>query len=262
MVNGARVGPVEIVNAYEAVETHPKAQVSDLVIDGVNAAVQRGCVRVIGERVVVRNLRCTMVGGPQSDIRNLPFGLHVRGGQHIQVENSVFSGFQWAGSGNAYWNGDGVSVERNVSDISLTDVTADNNTDAGFDIKSWARLDRVSASGNCRNFRFWAGAEVGTMTVGEVVKRGGSSSCMGVWVGGGKHGVPPRLTIETLVVRMREPADIIRVEGGPASISIARCDIQAPRSAKLLRLTAASQVTLGPTCRGYKVVTTRAAKQD
>lgn len=254
-VTGARVGPAQIADAYEAIAAGKQAQVSDLVVDGITAEVSRGCVQLQGDRLVIRKLRCTMVGGPQSSMKNLPFGLHILSGSNIQVEDSSFSGFQLTGTPNAYWNGDGVSVERDVREISMRNVTSDNNTDAGFDLKPWVRLDGVSATGNCRNYRLWGGGDVGTMTIGDVTKRGGRAGCMGIWVHGRASGPPTPLRIEHLVVRMTKPTTIIRVEMGAAAISIGSCDIKAPPGSVLVKQDEQAQVTLGPTCRAFKVVT-------
>ena len=88
----------------------------------------------------------------------------------------------------AIWNGEGVSIERGVAGVQFRRVSANHNTDAGFDLKPFAIMSDVSAANNCRNFRFWSGGDVGTLTTGDVVKRGGTSSCSGIWLSGSQDG--------------------------------------------------------------------------
>jgi hypothetical protein len=84
-----------------------------------------------------------------------------------------------------YWNGDGFATERDVSDVQFIDTSASGNTDAGYDIKSSSTtLVGASASGNKRNYRFWADDTVAEDCTGtDPVKRGGSGSQAQVWLG-------------------------------------------------------------------------------
>ena len=60
------------------------------------------------------------------------------------------------------------------------------------------------------------------------MKRGGTSSCSGIWLNGSEDGPRIRLHIKKLIVRMCRPGTIIQVENGPADIEIDECDIRAP----------------------------------
>lgn len=250
-VHQAVIGPVSLRNAYRAVDTMLSSTVSNLVIDGVSAEVRGGCIRTRGAQILIRNTRCAMTNGPQFGDVNMPFGLQVTSGRDIRVENSRFDGFQWRTAPWRYWNGEGISIERGVVGVAFRNVSADANTDAGFDIKPFVTLDNVSARGNCRNFRFWSGARAGTLISGDTVKRGGISSCSALWLNGSQSLPHPRLQIARLVVRFTRPGDIIVVENGAADIEIGRCEIQAPAKTQLVRFTAGrGEVKLGPGCGG------------
>ena len=235
MVNGAQVRPVEIDGAYRALATAEDAIVSDLTVDGLEASVLRECLSIQGTNIVIRNVRCRMQGGPQPSMHDLPEGIHIKGGSNIRIENSQFDGFQTTLAAAQYWNGDGVAAERGVNGLTLINVTADNNTDAGFDLKPPVVMDNVSASGNCRNYRLWADARIGTMRIGNVVKRGGIAGCAGIWVNGSKDGAGPTIHIANLIVNSSTPMDIIRIDHGNANIRMDRCSITAPAGTRRSR---------------------------
>jgi len=248
-VPSARVGPAAVTGAYRVVDVSRSASVGQLLIDGLRASVTDACVRAHADHVVVRNTHCRMSGGPQSEGVNMPFGLEVTSAAAVAVEDSSFDGFRWRSAPDRYWNGDGISIETGVAAASFTRVSANDNTDAGFDVRPFAIMSDVSAAGNCRNFRLWSGGEVGTLTTGDSIKRGGISACSGVWLNGAAAGPPPKLHIRRLVVRMRRPGMIIEVETGPADIAIDRCDISAPPGTTMVRFErGAGRVRLGPGC--------------
>jgi hypothetical protein len=230
-----RIRGVVVQAAYRALEMRPGAYATDLVVDGLEASVTRECIRLRGDDVVIRNVHCRMTGPPQTSMKHLPEGIHIQAGNRILLEKSSFNGFRMQRAKDVYWNGDGVVVEGAVTDIEIRDVSADDNTDSGFDIKPPVRMDRVSASGNCRNFRFRSDADVGTLTVGNTVKRGGKTSCSGIWI----KGAPPSATkpvirIRKLIVRMTSAATVISIEEGTADIHIGECDIRAPEGSRFI----------------------------
>jgi hypothetical protein len=221
-----------------------------LAVNGVQAEVTGGCIRAHGDVVVVRNTHCVMSGGPQSGSVNMPFGLEIIAAKTVLIEDSSFDGFRWRTSADHYWNGDGITIERDVSGVQFRRVRANGNTDAGFDVRPYALMSDVSASGNCRNFRFWSGGDVGTLTTGDAIKRGGTSACSGIWLNGSRQGPRPTLHIRKLVVRMTRPAMIIEVETGPADIRIDECDIEAPAGTSMVTFEKeAGEVRLGRGCR-------------
>ena len=227
-IPSAVIGPATIRNTFQVVHVSQSATVGRLEIRGLQAEVTDACVRGHADVVIVRDVHCTMIGGPQTGRVNIPFGLQVSGGNSVSVTNSSFQGFLWRGPENRYWIGEGVTIEEGVTGVRFDSVTSNGNTDAGFDIKPFVVMDHVSAFDNCRNFRFWSGADVGTLTTGDTIRRGGNTSCSGIWLSGSDTGARPKLHIRKFVVRMTRPGTLIEVENGPADIQIDECDIQAP----------------------------------
>ena len=182
-------------------------------------------------------------------MHELPEGLQIRFGYNILVERSSFTNFQMILDQKAYWNGDGVAVERGVSSISFRDVRSDNNTDAGFDVKSPVTMDNVSASGNCRNYRFWSDADLGTVRVGDVVWRGGSSQCVGIWVAGSLDQRLPKIRIRNLVLAAKKPLIVVKVDKA-AEIRIDHCVFQGTRKVELVKMRSdLGSISIDPSCR-------------
>jgi hypothetical protein len=248
-IPNAVLGPAIVRNAYRVIYVSRLATASRIEIKGINAEVSDACVRVHAEVVTVHDTHCTMTGGPQSGGVNMPFGLDIISARSVSVENSSFDGFQWEAPPNRYWNGDGVTIEKDVAAAEFRNVSANDNSDAGFDVRPFAIVSNASASGNCRNFRFWSGADVGRLTTGDTIKRGGISSCSGIWLNGTTSGARPKLHIRKLVVRMKRPGTIIEVETGPADIEVDACDIIAPRGTSMVHFDrGAGKTQLGPGC--------------
>jgi hypothetical protein len=248
-VPSALIGPAIARNAYRVVYVSRDATVSRFEIRGLEAQVTDACVRAHADVVVVRKAHCTMTGGPQSGGVNMPFGLQITSAKTVYVEDSSFDGFQWQAPPYRYWNGDGITMEIDVASAQFRRVSANNNSDAGFDVRPFAILSDVSAENNCRNFRFWSGADAGTLTTGDTIKRGGISSCSGIWLNGSNGASRPSLHIRKLVVRMKHVGTIIEVETGPADIKIDRCDIEAPEGTRMIEFDRErGKVELGPGC--------------
>jgi len=94
----------------------------------------------------------------------------------------------WSGDvpGKKYWNGDGISVERNCDRGLIEDVEIYGCTDGGIDCKaSDIIMRRVVSRDNKRNYRLWGQRmrmEECTSDAGR--KRGGSSGVAHVWLDG------------------------------------------------------------------------------
>ena len=250
VVPDALIGPATVRGSYRAVYVSRSASVGRFAVDGLSAQVTDACIRVHADVVVVRNTHCVMVGGTQSGGENMPFGLQITGAKSVSIEDSSFDGFQWRAAPDRYWNGDGVTIESGVAGVQFRRVSANGNSDAGFDVRPYALMSDVSAANNCRNFRFWSGGDVGTLTTGDAVKRGGISACSGIWLNGSAGGARPKLHIRKLIVRMTRPAMIVEVETGPADIEIDRCDIEAPAGTSMITFEkGAGEVRLGNGCR-------------
>ena len=248
-VASATMGPATVRDSYRALDVSPDASVGRYEAHDLDAQVTAACIRTHADVVVVRRAHCVMTGAPRTGRINMPFGLQVTAARTVLVEDSSFDGFQWQAPANRYWQGEGISIERSVAGVQFRRVTANHNTDAGFDIKPYAIMSDVSAEDNCRNFRFWSGADAGTLTIGDAVKRGGISSCSGIWLNGSENGPRYTLHIKKLVVRMTKPGTIIEVENGPADIQIEACDIDAPAGTRMIRFDdGAGEVQLGVGC--------------
>lgn len=246
----AVIGPAIVRNAFQVVHVSQSATVGRLEVRGLQAEVTDACVRGHADVVIIDRVYCTMKGGPQTGRVNIPFGLQVSGGSKVSVTNSSFQGFLWSGPENRYWIGEGVTIEEGVTGVQFDSVTSNGNTDAGFDIKPFVRMNNVSAFDNCRNFRFWSGADVGTLTTGDTIKRGGKTDCAGIWLSGSDTSERPKLHIRKFVVRMTRPGTLIEVENGPADIQIDECDIRAPSgSSMILFKEAPGTVILGRGCK-------------
>lgn len=245
----AVIGPATVRTPYRVLFVNLDAVVGHIQVQGINALVTDGCVRAHGDLVVVRDTHCRMVGGPQLGPVNMPFGLNITSARQLVVQDSSFDGFEWLAPKDRYWNGDGITIEKDVAAARFERVSANDNTDGGFDVRPFAIMNDVSAAGNCRNFRFWSGGEVGTLTSGDSVKRGGISSCSGIWLNGSAGGPRPNLHIARLIVRMRRPGLIFEVETGPADIEVDRCDIRAPAGTSMIRFDkGAGHVRMGHGC--------------
>jgi hypothetical protein len=245
----ATLGPAMVRNSYRALDVNASATLGRFEAHDIDAEVDAACIRTHADVVVVRRAHCVMTGEPQLGRINMPFGLQVTSAKTVLVEDSRFDGFQWRAPDYRYWQGEGVSIERGVAGVQFRRVSANRNTDAGFDIKPYALMSDVSAEDNCRNFRFWSGADVGTLTTGDTVKRGGISSCSGIWLNGSDSGPRFTLHIKKLVVRMKRSGTIIEVENGPADVHIDACDIDAPAGTEMIRFDdGAGEVRLGVGC--------------
>lgn len=234
-VTNARIGPMAVVGAFRAVEQRDGV-VNNLIIDGLTASdLQRDGVRIRSANgLTISNFDLKFRAAPQTG-RNLPEGIALYGGGNIVIRNGVVDGFRMSPRAGTYLNGDGIATERGVRDAVIEDVTSSNNGDGGFDLKGTLRLDRLTAIGNGRNFRFWNTIKAGTLT--SIDPRGAS-------IGLAKGAV---VVIEKLVVRQKTAAPILVLDG--ATITILSCDIEAPPGTKMARVeSSGNRVTLGEGC--------------
>ena len=132
---------------------------------------------------------------------------------------------------HSYWNGDGFATERGVYRVRFEDTAATGSTDGGYDLKSRSTtLVRATASGNKRNYRFWAPDTVVAGCTGSApVKRGGSGSQAQVWLGAAAKVVMRDCTLTdssaaTTVFELENDASltvergkVVRAAGGKAS---------------------------------------------
>lgn len=236
LVRGATIENLRVAGAYRVLEVDKGAGVEQVTMRNVHATgVTRSLARFRGPSSGLIERSSVLFSPIPQKPPHLPEGLIFEAGAHDwTVRDVTLRGAQMVMGPKRYWNGDGVATERGTRGFRFIRVTADDNSDAGFDLKgedTW--LDQVSASGNARNYRFWTSVKAGTLTVGDTLLRGGTGGTAGIWVlGDPAH--PPTITIDRLVVRMTRPTSIFAVKDGAAVIRVGRCDIRAPRGTQMV----------------------------
>lgn len=242
-VEDALIGPAVISGAHQAIWTGSKAVIRNLLIEGVTVTnAGREGIRIRGDAdgVRIRDFAIKMRDVPQSG-HQLPTGIALYSGRNIVIQNGSVSGFRMRPVKNKYTNGDGIASERAVDGLTILDVSSSDNSDGGFDLKgNNISLDRLTATNNKRNYRFWGDVHAGTLT---------SVNARGAAIGiKGDAADPPLIEIGRLVIRQDKPVTLILVEGGPADIRIQECDIQAPPGTKLLAMKGAGTTDFGIGC--------------
>jgi len=238
-VRGARVGPLNVRRAYRAVETRGRNSVlRDIRIEGLEATeLERDGIRLRGDidGAVIRDFTLRMRDRPQSG-GHLPEGIALMAGRNISISDGQISGFRMVPVKDRYTNGDGIAAERSVENLRIARVEANDNSDAGFDLKSSrTRLDALVARRNFRNYRFWHDVDAGTLT--SVDPRNAH-----IWIG--KQG---KVRIDRLVARSSTEAPVFRIEKG-GRLEVGRCDLSLPRETPIVAGDR-THVRLGPGCR-------------
>lgn len=220
---------VDVVNAYRVLEVHgPQAALTDFTLSRIRARrLERGLSRIGGQSTRGRFEDVHADGEQQiGDPFGVGFALADEASD-ITYRRCTARNFWAALDPDRFRNGDGFSDERRNRRIRYLDCEAWDNTDAGFDIKSAdSSVDRCTAGGNDRNFRFWSPIKVGKVTSVTPVHRGGRSRPAHVWVDGKSR---PTITIERLVVRGETQVPVLLVENGPAVVVIDSHDVSVPR---------------------------------
>ena len=153
--------------------------ISDVTVTRFARAAVR--LRYDSSLVVLRDVHGDAGGAPQ---RDLVTGVKLEGTAHdVLLERVRMDGAATA-VWNGYWNGDGFAAERGVSGLVFRDTSATGNADAGYDLKADdVRLERTTASGNSRSYRFWGARVDATDVVStDPVAHGGIGSAHHVWL--------------------------------------------------------------------------------
>ena len=240
-VSDSQIGPIHIVGAYRAVETFGSdAVIRNLRITQFRANdLEREGIRLRGDvrGVRIEDFDIRMRDTPQTR-PHLPEGIAIQSGSGIVIRNGRLSGFRLRPVKGKYPNGDGIAAERAVSGLRIEAVEANDNSDAGFDLKSrGTRLENLIARRNFRNYRFWGEVDAGTLT--SVDPRSAH-----VWAGKGAV-----VQIRRLVARGSKSVPLLIVDGARRVI-IDRCDLALPSGTKLIvGKTAGVDLKLGDGCR-------------
>jgi len=147
-----------------------------------------------------------------------------------------------------YWNGDGPTVEGNVSGVRFEHVISRNNTDGCFDVKPYFTATDITAEGCKRNIRSWSGFDAEHVVSITPVKRGGSGGMQHIWIHGNDK-APPSVHIGLLEVTSTNTAPILTIEDGGAIVTIDRCKLNVPNGTAF-RLGGSKNIKLrvGPGC--------------
>src|SRR5690348_11849340 len=71
-VPSASIGPFTVRDSHRAIDVSSSATVGRLAVSSLDAQVTGGCIRARADVVVVRNIHCVMIDGPQSGGVNMP----------------------------------------------------------------------------------------------------------------------------------------------------------------------------------------------
>lgn len=243
--------PLQINGSYLAITTGPRGIYHNLVLDGFRVlGSKREGVRVEGD---VRNVtfRHFDIQHDASINRppDLPTGFNVRSGSGILIEDGHISGNRMTGL--KYPNGDGLNIEKGVTNVTIRRVVSENHSDSAFDLLKGSNIRLENVTG--RN----AARCVKTGAVHVVVT---NITCVGVQTAIELHGND--ITIDTLVYdpggRTAKSWLFSTNAGsaGQASLTVKRC--MAPNGGPIRLPTADSiwlakgkgvTVSLGPSCR-------------
>ncbi|MDI1296695.1 MAG: right-handed parallel beta-helix repeat-containing protein [bacterium] len=236
-ISYSTIGPVQIIGAKQSIYFDTAAVVRNLDIANLTVTdTTREGIRIQGDvnGVTVKNFSLKQVAKP-TVAPDLPTGIAIHSGTNIQISDGSASGFQMVSTG--YPNGDGISAEGGVSNLTISRVTASDNSDGGFDLKyNNTLLYDLTAERNFRNYRFWSSVKASTLTSVDAANAH-------IWAGGSAD-----VVIEKLVVKSTTKAVILYVDGAK-SVKINACELNVPKGTKLIyKATASSVVILGPGC--------------
>lgn len=226
-VENGTVGPVRIEGAKHAVYSEAGSVIRDLNIADFEAVeLHREGIRLRGDvnRVTIRNFNIRMRAQKQVS-PDLPIGITILEGSNISISDGYTGGFQMEWMKGTYTNGDGIASERPVDSLLIERVTANGNSDAGFDLKSTNTvLNDTHAERNKRNYRFWAMVRTGTITSGTPLA---TNDAAHVWIGKGAE-----VVIDRLVASSTTTAPVLWIEPDARSVTVKTCELDVPAGTK------------------------------
>lgn len=241
-VENATIGPVLIEGAKFGVLTDSGAVVRNLTVSDLHASeLQREGIRLRGtvNQVTIRNFSLKMRAQKQVS-PDLPVGITLYEGANISISDGMASGFQMVDVSGTYTNGDGISSERAVDSLLIERVTATDNSDAGFDLKSTNTfLYDTRAERNKRNYRFWGTVTTGTITSVDPLV---NSIAAHVWAGNGAE-----VHIAKLVAKSSNTMPILYLDGAK-SVTIDECVLEVPAGTQFLKGGTGTIMNFGPSC--------------
>lgn len=238
-IEGSTVGPVNVDGAYSAFYTADDSRIRNLRISNIKVTqAQREGIRLRGDvdGVVICNFSIRMRPEPQSGT-HLPEGIAIYNGKNILLQDGFLSGFKMHDVAGEYTNGDGVSSERPVERLTIRRVTANDNSDGGFDLKSKdTYLYDTRAERNFRNYRFWTQVTTGTIRSADPVQAH-------IWIGAGAE-----VVIDKLIATSATPAYVLWLDPDARSVTIGSCELAVPSGTRFYKRGSKAKLRLGPGC--------------
>ncbi len=238
-VESSTVGPVNIDGAHQAFFSSDTSVIHSLAISNFKATdVQREGIRLRGEvdGVTIRNFAIQMRGKPQTK-PDLPEGIAIYNGTRVTIEDGFISGFRMEDIDGEYTNGDGISAEEPVNNLTIRRVISNDNSDAGFDLKSNNTfLYDTRAERNFRNYRLWTKVTAGTIYSTDPRQAH-------IWVGDGAE-----VVIDKLIAVSNTPVYVIMAAPTAKSITIKSCQLSVTNAWKFFKGSSTTKLVLGPGC--------------
>ncbi|HKR16477.1 right-handed parallel beta-helix repeat-containing protein [Rhizorhapis sp.] len=242
-VESATVGPVRIEGPKYALYTETGAIIRNLNVHDFEAVeLQREGIRLRGDvnGVTIRNFNIRMRAQQQVS-PDLPIGISIYEGSNITISDGYIGGFQMVTVPGTYTNGDGIATERPVNSILIERVTSNDNSDAGFDLKSSNTvLNDTHAERNKRNYRLWATVRTGTIYSGTPLV---NAEAAHVWVNTGAD-----VVIDKLVATSTTTAPVLYIEPDAKSVTVNSCELDVPVGTKFFIGGKYTVKSFGPGC--------------
>ena len=238
-IESSTVGPVNVTGASYAFFTWNDSYIRNLAISNIKVTeARREGIRLRGnvDGVTIRDFSIRMRDVPETG-SNLPEGIKISEGQNIVIEDGCISNFKMVEVAGTYTNGDGIAAERPVNNLTIRRVSANDNSDAGFDLKSNNTfMYDTRAERNFRNYRFWTKATTGTIYSADPRQAH-------VWIG-----ADAVVVIDKLVAKSSTDIYVLWADNAARSITVRSCDLDVPNARAFFRGSSATELILGPGC--------------
>ena len=177
-----------VTGAYRGIETYPTGTYKDLTVDNLHLLdLGREGVRLQGKvaNLAFRHFRIEK-NATLNTGKDLPEGFHVQNGNGLLLEDGYIGGMRMGAC--KYCNGDGIAIEKGVTNVTIRRVVSENHSDSAFDILKGSNIILDDVTGRK------AARCVKTGAVNVVVTK---ITCVGVQTAIELHGND--ITIDTLV---------------------------------------------------------------
>lgn len=128
----------------------------------------------------ISDLRVIFESAPNTDRGDIPTAIQCGGKgdgeklRRVSINRVHVENAQSEYGASNYWNGDGITAERSLALLEITDAVIRNCTDAGIDTKAAKNiLNWITVEGSLGNYKIWNDAELNNVTSINPIKRGG-----------------------------------------------------------------------------------------